>query len=86
MTMFRLSLELGDETAYIDWEPSGELYYIKTPVAYRRQGIATQLWHRANSIAMERGHSPLRHSEYRTDDGDAFARSMTADLPPRVYV
>jgi len=86
VTMLRLSLDLDGDTAFIDWETNGELYYIKTPAAYRRKGIATKLWHAADDLAAELGYKPLRHSEYRTDDGDAFARSMTDDLPTRVAV
>jgi ribosomal protein S18 acetylase RimI-like enzyme len=82
--VLRLELALGDDTAYIDWEPSGELYYIKVPVEYRRQGLATRLWESAQVVARESGLPPLTHSEYRTNDGDAWAQAVGGVLPSRI--
>jgi len=83
--VLRLELALGDDTAYIDWEPSGELYYIKVPVEYRRQGIATRLWMAAQGYALHLELPPLIHSEYRTNEGDAWAKSLGEKLPPRIH-
>ena len=82
--VLRLELALGDDTAYIDWEPSGELYYIKVPVEYRRQGVATRLWESAQELARESGLPSLTHSQYRTDEGDAWAQTVGGVLPTRV--
>ena len=82
--VLRLELALGDDTAYIDWEPSGELYYIKVPVEYRRQGLATKLWKSAQEHARESGLPSLTHSSYRTNEGDAWAKSLGEKLPTRI--
>ena len=82
--MLRIAIELGKDSAYIDWEPSGELYYIKVPAEYRRQGIATRLWEAAKEHARKFGLPIPTHSQYRTDEGDAWAKSLGDELPPRI--
>ena len=82
--VLRIAIELGEDLAYIDWEPSGEIYYIKVPAEYRRQGIATRLWEAAKEHARKSGLPPPTLSEYRTDEGDAWAESLGEELPPRV--
>lgn len=79
-----ITIELDDDTAYIDWEPSGELYYIKVPVEYRRRGIATQLWKSAQLYALHAGLPAPSHSQYRTNEGDAWAKSLGEKLPSRI--
>lgn len=83
--VLRLAVSLGDDLAYIDWEPSGELYFIKVPAEYRRQGIATKLWEHAQEHARSFNLPPLIHSEYRTNEGDAWAKSFGEKLPPRIH-
>jgi GNAT superfamily N-acetyltransferase len=82
--MLRIAVELGEDSAYIDWEPSGELYYIKVPAEYRRQGIATRLWEAAKEHARKFGLPIPTHSQYRTDEGDAWAKSLDEELPSRI--
>jgi ribosomal protein S18 acetylase RimI-like enzyme len=82
--VLRVAIELGEDLAYLDWEPSGELYYIKVPAEYRRQGLATRLWESAQVVARESGLPPLTHSEYRTNDGDAWAQAVGGVLPSRI--
>lgn len=82
--VIRVAIELGGDLAYLDWEPSGELYYIKVPVEYRRQGLATKLWRSAQKFTSKSGLPPLRHSRYRTNEGDAWAKSLGEKLPPRI--
>jgi hypothetical protein len=82
--MLRIAVELGEDSAYIDWEPSGELYYIKVPPEYRRQGIATRLWEAAKEHARKFGLPIPTHSQYRTDEGDAWAKSLDEELPSRI--
>ena len=47
---------------------------------HQRQGIATGMWEHAHSVASR----PLVHSALRTDDGDAWARSVGGRMPGRV--
>ena len=82
--VLRIAMELGEDSAYIDWEPSGEIYYIKVPPEYRRQGIATKLWEAAKELARESGLPIPTLSQYRTDEGDAWAKSLGEELPPRI--
>jgi GNAT superfamily N-acetyltransferase len=83
--VLRVAIELGEGLAYLDWEPSGELYYIKVPVEYRRRGIATRLWKSAQQYALHSGLPALSHSQYRTKEGDAWAQSLGEKLPPRIH-
>lgn len=62
-------------------ESSGEVYSLWVDPKHRRQGIATELWQAAEAV---NGITPL-HSAWRTDDGDAFARSFNVQLPDRLY-
>lgn len=69
----------GEEIGRLVWHDSnGEIEKLWVDVAYRRQGIATSLWRMAQWI----NPAPV-HSAWRTDDGDAWARSITNDLPER---
>ena len=82
--VLRITVELADDLAYIEWEPGGELYYIKVPAEYRRQGVATRLWKSAQEHARESGLPSLTHSQYRTNDGDSWAKSLGEELPTRI--
>jgi len=86
VTMLRYSIELPDGLAFIDWELNGELYYIKVPEADRRQGIATMLWSMACDYAHSNNLDAPRHSQYRSDSGDAWAKSMADELPTRIAI
>lgn len=46
---------------------------------HQRQGVATGMW----NYAQEQGLKP-RHSADRTNDGDAWARSVSSRLPRRI--
>ena len=45
--------------------------------AFRRQGVATAMWHEAHARGYE-----LHHSDERTDAGDAWARKVGGPVPP----
>lgn len=69
--------------ARLQWEViSGEIYKLWVHEQYRRQGLATQMWNFAHSL--NKVINP-KHSEWRTDDGDAWARSFGTPLPPRQH-
>jgi GNAT superfamily N-acetyltransferase len=46
---------------------------------HRRQGVASAMYERASQHAGQ----PLRHAVHRTDEGDAWARSVGGELPAR---
>ena len=75
----------GSPLGGIEWRHStGEVHNITVSPEARRQGLATSLWTRANEIAEEtRGVKQPRHSPQRTNDGDAWARSLGSRLPRR---
>jgi GNAT superfamily N-acetyltransferase len=55
---------------------AGEISRLRVDDGHRRQGIATGLWNEGQK------YDPApRHSPYRTDEGDAFARKMGGPLP-----
>ena len=56
----------------------GEVRTVFTEDRYRCQGLATALWRLAERLGME-----PRHSDNRTDDGDAWARRLGGGVPPR---
>ncbi|HTN58934.1 MAG TPA: hypothetical protein VL043_11755 [Protaetiibacter sp.] len=73
-----LELTLG-EVAYLRWEEAtGEVLQMWTAEPLRRQGIMRTLWMQALPLG-------VRHSAWRTDDGDAFARAVGGELPPRKH-
>lgn len=65
--------------ARIAWRAgTGEVEHLWVRESLRREGVATRLWTAA------RGIDPgVRHSAWRTDEGDAWARSVGGHLPER---
>jgi len=47
----------------------------------QRRGIATSMWQKAHSLPSDI--IPPRHSVFRSDAGDAWARSVGGELPER---
>ena len=80
----RLELPVEDEIAFIEWETNGQLYYVKVPEKARRRGIATFLWNEANDYVNYHKLPALTHSEFRTSDGEAWAKSFGVELPNRI--
>lgn len=69
----------------LDWtRKTGEVRVVRVDPNYQRQGVATQLWHRAKAVATDtRGVKPPKHSADRTDAGDAWARTVGGGVPRR---
>lgn len=77
MVICRIS---GSEVGRIYWHDSnGEIEKLWVDPMHRRKGIATALWEHANGAP---GPTP-QHSAWRTDDGDAWAKSFNTPLPER---
>ena len=67
------------EIGRLVWHDSnGEIEKLWVSPEHRRQGIATELWDTAQSMNPAPQHSP-----WRTDAGEAWARSITNELPER---
>lgn len=76
---------LGEsELGIMTWGSKG-VRYIGVEPEHRRQGIATKLWEHGHSVAAENRRVPApKHSADRTNDGDAWAKSVGGPLPRRV--
>lgn len=73
--------ELSTPEARLQWEVlTGEVVWIGVNADSQRQGIATALWHAAGA------YGEIHHSSWRSDSGDAFARSVGGFLPERSRV
>jgi GNAT superfamily N-acetyltransferase len=71
--------DCGKFIAGFSWqEDSGKIVSVWVHKNYRRQGIATALLRLARRI------QPITMSGARTDDGDAWARSLSESLPERL--
>jgi GNAT superfamily N-acetyltransferase len=63
---------------------TGEIKGVYTDPEFQRQGIASALHAKAQEIAGETRGVPLpRHSSFRTNSGDPWARSVGGRLPKR---
>lgn len=71
-------LTVGD-IARLRWEEdTGEVHSMWVAELHRRQGIMRALWEQAVPLG-------IKHSRWRTDDGDAFARAVGGELPTRLH-
>tara|TARA_R110001606_G_scaffold84147_1_gene191649 strand:- start:326 stop:652 length:327 start_codon:yes stop_codon:yes gene_type:complete len=82
VTLHKLAALEGDkEIARLIWaDGTGEIEKLWVDEDHRRQGYATSLWNLAQWTK-----SPPIHSSWRTDDGQAWAESITHQLPERKY-
>ena len=79
--MFRIEAKAGDVViGRMLWHKSnGDIEKLWVATSFRRQGIATAMWRLSQTFEM-----PAKHSEWRTNDGDAWARAIGGELPPRL--
>lgn len=69
--------------AEMQWDAKG-IRSIDVPPAFKRQGVATSLWNEGHRLAEEHAKVPApKHSADRTNEGDAWARSVGGRLPRR---
>lgn len=70
----------GEIMGTLNWYgTTGMVASIDVEPQYRRQGISTAMWEHAQQFSPK-----PKHSADRTDDGDAWARSVGGPLPRRV--
>ena len=63
---------------------TGEIRGVYTDPEHQRQGVASSLYQHGQEIASTtRGVPKPRHSTFRTNSGDAWARSVGGRLPKR---
>jgi hypothetical protein len=61
---------------------TGRIHSVSTKKEHQGKGIATGLYVQANRTVLPEGTS-LSHSSNRTDQGDAWAKSVGGDIPMR---
>jgi hypothetical protein len=62
-----------------------KVHNIRVNTDYQRKGVATQLLRTANFERGRQGNSgPIGHGEIRTPSGDAWAKAVGGELPPKV--
>ena len=59
----------------------GEISHVYVGDKLRRRGIATDMWNEAHSEALYRGIIDPEHSSRRSQEGDAWAKSIGGDIP-----
>ena len=77
----------GSQVGLIRWmHTNGNVQSIEVHPDHRRQGLGTELWDRANQVAKDtRGVVAPKHSKERTNEGEAWARSVSPRLPKRTH-
>lgn len=82
----RLTAHLGDESTsagHLLWNSRG-IRNIAVSPDLQRQGVGTALWNEGHRLASENARIPKpKHSADRTDDGNAWAKSVGGRLPRR---
>lgn len=65
----------GRQVGSMSWHPeTGRVEGISTEGKFKRQGVATAMWHTAHQLAAQHGIAAPVHSETQTDEGAAWAR------------
>ena len=77
----------GDtEVGRLYWhQKGGTIEHIEVYPEHQRQGIATAMFNEANRVAKERNVSAPTHSRKRTEEGEAWAKTVGGDLPKRTF-
>ncbi len=74
----------GQVVGTIQWHPrSGDVNWVRTHQDYRGLGIATTLWEKATKLSADAGIKAPQHSRHRTDEGNAWAKSVGGKMPRR---
>ena len=68
----------------IEWhKDSGEILRVHVNEPFRRLGVANTLFHEAHKSAREQGLAEPKHSEDRSDEGDAWAKQAGGEVPQK---
>lgn len=72
----------GEQIGFLSLEPSGRVEDIQVEDEHQQKGIGTAMWRHAQALHKAKQiPSAPKHSNYRTPEGDAFARSVGGRLP-----
>lgn len=71
----------------MSWQhETGEIKGVNTAYEHQRKGLATRVWQEGHRIAGEtRGVKPPKHSRFRTNAGEGWARAVGGRVPPRTF-
>ena len=73
----------GEYAGHLLWS-SKQVRNIDVAPAMQRQGVGTAMWNEGHRLASENARIPQpKHSADRTNEGDAWARSVGGRLPRR---
>lgn len=73
-----------DKVGNLQWhEDTGEILDIRVDPKHRRKGVATALLHTATQLSGQYGVPAPQQSADRSDQGDAWSKSLGVPLPKR---
>lgn len=68
----------------LQWHPkTGDVNWVRTHQDYRGLGVATTMWEKANKLSADTGIKAPVHSKHRTEEGEAWAKQVGGEMPPR---
>lgn len=71
-----------DFMGQMSWHPhSGEILSLEVKAEHRRKGVATALYNYAHGVSAKENIIAPKHSETRTPEGDAWAKSIGGTIP-----
>ena len=74
----------GSYLGFMEWnKKTGQIDNINVREPMRGLGIGTSLFEKANKLSADTGIIAPKHSSFRTDKGDAWARAVSGKLPKR---
>lgn len=76
--------ESGDTVGHMLCDHRGKIQSISVQPAHQRKGVATNMWNHAQELASQGQVPAPKHSKDRSDQGDAWARSVGGRRPRRV--
>jgi len=65
------------KVGHLIWHPEGEIQDVQVSEPHRRKGVATGMYEHAKRLKVK----PPEHSEFRTEEGDAWARAVGGHIP-----
>lgn len=81
----------GRRVGYLEWEksdggPTSEVHMVEIDPEHRRKGLATAAFDHSQEIAISSGFRiPIPvHSSFRTDEEDAWVKSVSKNAKPRI--
>lgn len=77
----------GREIGHMEWHmKTGRVLGIEVDESHRRQGVATGMWFAGQRAAADkRSVVKPKHSQERTDAGDAWAKTVGGTIPRRTH-